>query len=291
MEGEIRPLPRFEYFSARSVKEVVSLAEQYRKEARLLAGGTDLLVWMKKRVVCPRVIIDISAVPELAFIEKRGEDLHIGAGTTLNAIRKSELVNTEIPLLAEAIGYMACQQIRNKGTIGGNICSASPAADTAPPLLVLGASISLASAKGERVVPLSEFFLGPGKTLKEPDEILREIIIPIRQGRGAFLKLGRRKSFTLSIVSVAAFGTIENGRFEDLKVAAGAVAPKPLLSNKVQEDLKGISVSEETIDHAAELIKKEVDPITDIRASASYRREMSGVLTKRALRKISGMEV
>jgi carbon-monoxide dehydrogenase medium subunit len=209
----------------------------------------------------------------------------------LNEIKKSPVVQERAPVLAEAIGVLASNPIRNRATIGGNLCNASPAADTAPPLLALDASLTLMGSDSERVVPISEFFVGPGQTVKRPDEVVKDVIIPLKKGRSAFLKLGRRKGFTLSIASVAAFGVITDGKFDDLRVALGAVAPTPIRSLKVEEALVGMEVSEERIEKAARLVKEEVNPITDVRASAAYRKEMSYVLTKRVLKKIAMWEV
>jgi CO/xanthine dehydrogenase FAD-binding subunit len=287
MEAEIRPLQKFEYFAPGSLGDVIALLKAHADSVTLLAGGTDLLVWMKKMTVSPRIIVDINGVPELSFIETRDDCLHIGAATPLTVIKESREVQQKTPLLAEAIGFLASYPIRNRATIGGNICSASPAADTAPPLLALDASAILQGPQGERTVPLSEFFIGPGQTVRGPDEILRELQIPCREGRSAFLKLGRRKGFTLSIASAAAFGLVRDGKFDDIKVAVGAVAPIPIRSRKIEDALKNAKVTEEGIDRATDMVKAEVNPITDLRASAAYRREMAGLLTKRAIKKIA----
>jgi carbon-monoxide dehydrogenase medium subunit len=287
MEGEIRPLPRFEYFAPTSLDDVVALLGEHKDESKLLAGGTDLLPNMKKRTVWPAVVVDLNRVPELSFVERRGRHIHIGALTRLNDIKDSVTIREKAPVLAEAIAVLAASPIRNRASIGGNLCNASPAADTAPALLVLKASVKLRGPDGERTVALSEFFLGPGETAKKTDEVLTELIIPCEEGRSAFMKLGRRKGFTLSIVSVAGFVTIENGKFMDVRVALGAVAPTPMRSGRVEERLKGVEVNQEGIERAAELVKAELSPITDVRASAEYRREMAYVLTKRVLKKLA----
>jgi CO/xanthine dehydrogenase FAD-binding subunit len=287
MEAETRPLGRFDYVAPSSLMEVIDLLGKYGNEAKLLAGGTDLVVWMKKRSVTPSIVIDTSKVQELSFIEERGELLHIGAGTRLNDIKRSEAVQAKALVLAQAIGQLASYPIRNRATLGGNLCSASPAADTAPALLVLGATAILQGPRGERAVPLAEFFIGPGQTARSPTEILREVAIGPSRGRSAFIKLGRRKGFTLSIASAAGLAFIEGGTFKDVKLALGAVAPIPLLSKIAEQTLKGKTVSEEGIARTAEQVKEEVNPITDVRASASYRREMAGVLARRILTQIS----
>jgi CO/xanthine dehydrogenase FAD-binding subunit len=286
MDTDTRPLPRFIYLTPGSLAEVLVLLRQHEDTAKVLAGGTDLLVWMKKGVLSPEIIVDLNGVRELSFIEMRGKELCIGSATRLTEIRESKEVQEKAPLLAEAIGHLACHPIRNRATIGGNLCSASPAADTAPPLLALDASVILESAEGERKMALSAFFAGPGQTQRKPSEILKQIVIPYRKGRSDFMKLGRRKGLTLSVVSVAAFVDVQNGRFVDARLALGAVSPIPLICKKAQEQLIGAPVTEETIERASETAKTEVSPITDVRATATYRREMVGVLTKRILKKL-----
>ncbi len=286
MEAEIRPLPKFNYFSPSSLGETFQLLKDYGDRARLLAGGTDLLAQMKKRAVLPEVIIDLNNASELSLIELADGHLHIGGLVRLAEIGKSPTIREKVPALYKAISVLASPQIRNRATIAGNLCNASPAADTAPPLLVLSASVKLESADGERSVPLSEFFLGPGHTVARPDEVLTKVIVPIQEGVSTFIKLGRRKAFTLSLVSAAAFARIDNRKFREVRVALGAVGPTPIRVYRVEEALKGKEVSEENIEKAAALVKEDCCPITDVRASAEYRTEMSYVLTKRALNKV-----
>lgn len=286
MEAETRPLPKFDYFSPSSLAEAFTLLKDYQGRASLLAGGTDLLVKMKKRAALPVAIIDLNRIAELSFIEVADDHLHIGGLTRLAVISQSPVVKEKATALAEAINVLASAQIRHRATIGGNLCNASPAADTAPPLLALEASVKLKSADGERTVPLSQFFLGPEQTVTKADELVAAIIIPLQEGASTFIKLGRRKAFTLSIASAAAFARVNNGKFEEVRVALGAVAPTPIRGRKVEDALKGKSASEENIEKAAELVKQECRPISDIRASAEYRREMSYALTKRALKKV-----
>jgi len=288
MEPELRPLPEFDYVAPSSLKEALRLLKKYKDKARVLAGGTDLLPKMKKGMVKAEVVIDLNRIPGLSGIKLEKDGLHIGGLTRLAEIKESRLVKEKAPLLVQAIGSMACPPIRNRGTLAGNLCTASPAADTAPPLLVLDASVRLQNGKGKRVVPLSDFFKGPQNTVKRPDEMLTEVIIPVQKGSSAFLKLGRRKAFSLSVVSAAAFGRVRGGKFEDLRVALGAVAPTPIRSRKVEKALEGKEASEENIARAAELVREEIKPISDGRASEEYRREMSVVLTRRVLGQIGG---
>jgi len=287
MEAEVRPLPKMEYRAPSSLGEALAILKDYQGKAKLLAGGTDLIPKMKKRVVVADLIIDLNQIAGLDRIELRKEGLCIGALARLTEIMEASAVKEKAPALAQAIGIMASPPIRNRGTIAGNLGTASPAADTAPPLLVLNASVRLKSSGGERIVPLADFFLGPGETVKRPDEMLTEVIIPFQEGTSAFLKLGRRKAFTLSIASAAAFARIRGGKMEEVRVALGAVAPTPIRGRKVEEALKGKEPNKENIAQAAEWIRNEVNPISDVRASAEYRRDMSCVLTQRVLGKVS----
>lgn len=287
MEAEVRPLPKMEYRAPSSLGEALAILKDYQGKARLLAGGTDLIPKMKKRAIVADLLIDLNRIPGLSGIELRKDGLHIGGLARLAEIEASPLVREKAPALVQAIHIMACPPIRNRGTISGNLCTASPAADTAPPLLVLNASVRLQGSGGERIVPLTAFFLAPAETVKRPDEMLTEVIIPFQEGTSAFLKLGRRKAFTLSIASAAAFAKIRGGRVEEVRVALGAVAPTPIRGWKVEEALKGREANEENIAQAAEWIKNEVRPISDVRASAEYRRDMSYVLTQRVLGKVA----
>ena len=286
MEAGIRPLPKFDYVAPSSLSEALKLLRDYQDRAKVLAGGTDLVVRLKKRMAFADVIVDLNGISDLSYIESVGDRLHIGGLTRLAQVKESPIVKERALALAQAISVMASPPIRNRSTIAGNLCNASPAADTAPPLLALDASVKLQSADGERIVPLSQFFLGPEQNVVKADEILTEVIIPLQEGNSAFIKLGRRKAFTLSVVSVAAYAMANNGKFDEVRVALGAVAPTPIRGLKVEETLRGGDISEKAIQKSAELVKMDVHPITDVRASAEYRREMSYVLTKRVIEKV-----
>ncbi len=288
MEAGVRPLPKMDYAAPSSLKEVFKLLKQYQHEAQLLAGGTDVIPKMKKRLFSADLLIDLNRIPGLSGIKLQEDGLHIGGLTRLAEIKESLLVKEKASALVQAIRVMASPPIRNRATLVGNLCTASPAADTAPPLLVLEASVRLQSDQGERIVPLSEFFLGPQKTARRPDEIVTEVIVPPQEGRSAFLKLGRRKAFTLSVVSAAAFTRVRGEKFEEVRLALGAVAPTPIRSRKVEEALRGKEVNDENIARAAELVMGEVRPISDVRASEEYRREMSWVFTRRVLAQLNG---
>ena len=293
MSAELRPLPAFEYVAPTSLAKAVLLLKLHGTTAQLLSGGTDLLPRMRRRKNVPGIIVDLNGIPELSFIEVRGNELHIGAGTRLAELLESRKVKDRAGALAAAIRLMGSPGIRNRATIGGNLCNGSKCADTPPPLLALDATLTLRGPDGDRSVPVSEFFTGRakaipgcGKTAVRFDEVLTEVIIPFKPGSSTFLKLGRRKGSSISIASVAAFAAITNGTFEDVSVAVGAVGLVPVRGRKVETALKGVPVNEENIEKASALIKEDIEPTSDARASASYRRDMAFVLTKRALMRL-----
>lgn len=279
-------LQKFEYHRPKTLKEALEILNKYEGQAKVLAGGTDLLVKMKKGLTsAPRAIVDINFVEGLNSVEECDGEIAIGALTRISEIANSATIMEKAPVLAEAARSIGSWQIRNRGTIGGNLCNASPAADMAPPLLVLDASLKVVSTEGERVMSVEEFFKGPGLTALKRNELLIEIRIPVRPNTSScFMKLGRRKAFTLSVVSTACSVNIEDGIINDIKLALGAVAPTPIRVREVEKRLKGIKVDDVgSLEGALKEVKDYVRPITDIRATAEYRREMSYVLAKRAV--------
>ena len=276
-------IPEINYIYVSKLDEALEVLHTL-DNARVLAGGTDLVMDLKIGRIRPETIVDISRVDELKYIKDEGDYLRIGALTTLQDIVESSLVRAKAPVLVKAVNEMASWQVRNVATIGGNLCNASPAADSAPPLMVLEARLILASREGEREVPITQFFKGPGKTVMRPDELLKEIIIPYERGSGQhYIKLGRRDAFTLSIVSVAALVKVSNGKFSDVRIALNSVAPTPVRAYDAENALKGREVNLENIENASKLVLNSISPITDVRASAEYRKEMSVVLTRDAL--------
>jgi len=278
-------LPKFKYLRPKNLEEALNLLDKYGEQAKLLAGGTDLIVKMKDRVIEPKYIIDLSNLKELRFISKENGVIRVGALTTLREIETSPLIQDHVCVLSDAVGKMASWQIRNLGTIGGNLCNASPAADTAPPLLILEAKLKLNSPEGERIVPVEQFFTGPGETILKNNELLTEIQIPIipDNSGAAFLKLGRRAAHTLSIVSVATLAIVEDNVFKDVRIALGSVAPTPIRARKTENKFRGLPATEDVIEENCGCVMEDINPISDVRASAEYRKEMSIVLTKRAL--------
>jgi len=283
-------LPRFEYLAPTTLPEACSLLHRYGQEARVLAGGTDLLVRMKEREIRPRYLIDLKHLPGLDQIRLEEEGLVLGALTSLSEIEESPLIRENAPLLAQAASTIGAVQTRNRATIGGNICNASPAADMAPALLALEARARLMGLAGERTLPLERFFLGPGLTALQPAEIMTEVLIPpgMLGQSGIFLKYSTRKALDLAIINLAV--TIRPNRvktaIEDIRIAVGAVAPTPLRLRPLEDMLRQRTPEEELLEQVAQRALGLIDPITDLRATAEYRKEMLRVFLKRGIRHI-----
>jgi len=288
--GRLRRLPEIEYFFPKTVKEAFSLLERYDGKAKVFAGGTDLLSKMKRRELAPKYLIDLNGIPDLRLIKyEKEKGLRIGAATPLNEIMESSVVSKHYPILTEAVSKMASTQVRNIGTIGGNLCNAVPSADTAPPLIVLGAQLKLISFQKERMVLVEDFFKGPDRTILNPSELVSEIQIPppLSGARGTYLKHTLRREMDLAIVGVAVYLALDSKRqiCKDVKIALGAVAPIPLRAKKAEETLRGKALDDDLIEGVARMAAEEAKPIDDIRSSAEYRREMVRVLMKRAFKR------
>jgi CO/xanthine dehydrogenase FAD-binding subunit len=252
------------------------------------AGGTDLMVlWKRHGRPFPDVVLDLKEVDELAAIAADGPHLVVGACASLAAIAASETVRAQCPVLAEAAGVVACPQIRNRATIGGNVCNASPAADTALPLIVSDAVLEIATpdGSGTREVAAADFFTGPGRTVLGPGELLVRIRIPAAAavGYSAFRKFGTRPAMEIAVASAAVSLVVENNTVVRARAAFGSVAPVPLRGRAAEAALEGRPLDGETIAAACRAAMSEVSPITDVRASEDYRRELIGILLRRML--------
>jgi len=283
-------LPEFELYRPEKIDEALEILAG-SPGAVPIAGGTALIVDMRARRVSPSVLVDIGLIDELDGIEVDGDEVVIGAATTIAEIKKSEIIAEHAPILREATEVFASPAVRNRATIGGNLSYGSPAADTAPPLLALDASVELESAKGRRVVPIDRFFLGVRKTEKKEDELLTAIRFPIPPSGtvGGFRKLGLRRADAISVVSVAvSIGPPADGK-RMVRIALGAVAPRPIRARKAEEALTTARIDEGSIAAAAATAASEASPVTDLRASAWYRKEAVEALVKRlVLRAVEG---
>jgi CO/xanthine dehydrogenase FAD-binding subunit len=249
-----------------------------RENARYIAGGTDLLVG---GVTPPKRLVSLRSVPELRGVEPG----RIGAATTIGALTRNADLARDYPVLIQAARRLGSEQIRNQATVGGNLCRAAPCADTAPPLLVLEATLEIAGEEDTREVPIDEFFRGPGVTCLEKGEVLTSIHLPPpREGAvGVFLKKGRVR-MDLSLASVAVLLEAEDGHCRRVRLAAGSVAPVPMRLREVEEVLEGEALTDELLEEAGDLAARVVMPITDVRSTEAYRRHVTGVYVKRAIR-------
>ncbi len=278
----------FEYLRPLTIAEACDMKEKYAEKAKYWAGGTDLLLQWQQGVVNLDYCIDLTFIPELSYIRQDSENLSIGALTILSSIETSSEIDSSLSIISEGASELATPQIRNTATIGGNVCRAAPSADMAPPLLVLGTEVKLVNSSGERWLALDEFFLGLNKTAREENELLVEIRIPVPSSNAAscFLKVGRTV-VDIAIVNMAASMTMDdNAILSDVRIAFGAVAPTPLRIKLAEEMLLGVNVSaidSAMIDKVSDKVANEVKPITDVRGTMEYRREISRVLTKRAI--------
>jgi carbon-monoxide dehydrogenase medium subunit len=282
-------LSKFEYLAPQTSEEACSFLSQYKDKAKILAGGTDLLPKMKQDIERPQYLVDIKNIDGLSSIDYNERDgLWLGALVTISDLVASPIVNHTFGILGEAARTMASRQVRNRATIGGNLCNASPAADTAPALISLGGQASIVGLNGERVVPLEGFFSGPGRSVLRGDEILNGIQVPnpLPHTGGAYLKLSLREK-DLATVAVAALITLdsEGTICEDARVVLGAVAPTVIRAFKAEKALMGKTVTEDVIQESAQMASEESLPITDIRGSAEYRKEMVAVQARRAIKR------
>lgn len=284
---EVDFVHKFEYHEPQTLDEVAALLQAYGDQARILAGGTDLLVKFRKGVIEPRHVVNIKKIPRLDCIEFTKDGLEIGPAVTMYESEVFLARYPEYQVLAQAVHSVASCQIRNRATIVGNVCNASPAADSLPALVVLGAVVKIHGLKGERRVPVESFFTGPGKTVLLSGELVSGIVIPpvAKGAKGVYLKHSRRRFVDLAVVGLAAFYDRQN-----IKIALGAVAPTVVRAQAAEKLLAEQGLSLETASAAAKLTALSAGPISDIRSSREYRLAMMEVLAKRALRMLSGGE-
>jgi len=268
---------------------VLNLLAEHGKNATILAGGTDLVPKINYYNLKPDVLIYVGGLASDYLREEDG-NLTISALTPTATLITSTLIGEKASALSEAARQSGSTPIRNTATIGGNLANASPAADLATPLLVMDAELVLASAKGKRVVAIKDFFVGPGQTALKPEELIMEIYIPAFVGKAIFLKLGRRKAMTLSVVNVAVRLDIEKGKCNDARIALGSMAPTPIRCIRSEGLLKGNAIDKSLISTCAAEAIAETSPIDDQRATAWYRRKAGENLVGRALAQAAGIE-
>lgn len=284
-----RKLDSFDYEEAKDVPEAVSLLQAHGAEAAVMAGGISLIEEMKRRAVTPKVVVSIQPIEQLKFLEISDGNLRIGALSTLAHGEKSDAVKKEFPALWDAIAQIASVQVRNMGTIVGNVTACNPGSDVATALVALDASVNIANGDSEKCVPVKSLGVHSRKSILNPGEMVTEIIVPCLApgAQTAFLNLARTKE-DCAKVAVAVNARVTDGVIEDIKIALGAVAPVIVRATKVEELLIGEKPSKTLIQAASEqaLQEKMVTPISDIRSTSQYRSQMVSVLTRRALTQV-----
>ena len=280
-------LPDYNYYQPETIPEACEILARYGTKAKVFAGGTDLLPKMKQELLSPEALVSLRCISGMSDIESiPGRGVVIGARVSPNELVNSALLNDRYMSVSEAAHSMANNQIRNMGSIGGNIVNAVPSADLPPILIALGAKVVLVGREGSRTMLLEDFITGPSRTVIAPDEVLEAVIIPDQETTGsAYLKFGLRASGALAVVGVAAAVTMEGGIVEAVRIVLGAVAPIPMRAKKAEAKLRGKKVTEALLAETAQIAAAECKPISDIRASEEYRRDMVRVFTRRALLK------
>jgi carbon-monoxide dehydrogenase medium subunit len=284
-------MKKFSYHKPRSLEQAFGLLSRHKEDAAVLAGGTDLLVEMKRRIKAPSHVIDIKALSFLDGVAANPDgSLRVGPLTTLQALSRSPLLGNGWSLLAQAASQVGSLQVRNRATLGGNICHASPGGDTLPALLCLNAQVKLARRGSERNLAIQDFFLGPGKCALQPDELLTEIFLPPSPSgsRGVYKKFSLRRAMDLAVVGVAVLGVLDPSRkvFKDLRIGLGAVAPTPLRARKAEKILINAEINEDLVRQASGLASEEAIPLSDLRGSEWYRREIIRHLAEEAIKEI-----
>jgi aerobic carbon-monoxide dehydrogenase medium subunit len=276
---------RFELALPRSVDEALRVLSDRGSDAKLLAGGTDLLPQMKNGLLKPACVIDLSGVASVRALQSDARGLRIGAAVAARTLERDATARATYTSLAESGALVGSVQVRNLATLGGNMCNAAPSADMAPPLLALDAEAVIVGPKGERRVPVADFFVGVRRTVLAPDEILLEIVVPAPGPRsgGNYLRHTPRRELDIAVVGVASQLTLSNGVCSKARIALAAVAPVPLRARAAEQALEGRAVTPELIERAAELAIGVAKPISDQRGSADYRRHLVRVLTRRTL--------
>ena len=283
------PLPKFDYIRPRTMKKLVSALAEHKADAKIIAGGTDLVVLLRDKIVRPNYVIDVKGVRELhklSWDKKLG--LTMGAAVTLNELLDSDIVKQKFGVLWKAASTLADPTIRNRATLVGNICNASPAADTAPALLVLDAKVEVVGKKGKRTVAIKDFFRGVKKTALKPGEFVRAVKVPNppEGARGDYLKWGRTAGEDLSVVGVAA---LADSSEKLVRVALSSVAPTPLLVPDIEGAFRDGGSLDEKIEKAVSIVQSKICPISDVRCCKEYRLYMAGVLTSRVLKQLLGV--
>jgi carbon-monoxide dehydrogenase medium subunit len=281
----------FRFFRPESLRQLLEFKKKQGRRAHILDGGSNVLVYIKEGSIEGGTLVDVKFLKALKGIGIKDGWAQIGAGEVIADILASPLIRKQARFFTEALEQFANPLVRNMATLAGNIADSSPIGDTIPPLLVLEARVVAASVKGRREIPLDGFFTGPGQNVLKADEVITKIRFPVPSGgRGRFLKLGLRRGTSCSVASVAVWVAVKGKRVAQARIAFGGVAPTPIRARMAERSLAGRQPDGELIEQIARQAQAEVSPITDVRASAEYRRLVTGRLLAKALRGALGME-
>ena len=277
-------MQEFEFYSPKTLDELVCILEETGGE--VIAGGTDILPRVRRgRMIANHVLVNINGIADLSFIRQEDDTIRIGALITHQAMVESSLLRESAPVLVEAAASIGCPQTRNRGTLGGNLANASPAADTIPALFILNALIHLFSRRGFRQVSPAEFLIAPRTTCLRQGEIIHSITFPIPTGRhsGCFLKIGKRNGMSIAVVSAAVgLWLDDSGKIGDVRAAVGSASPTVVRCHRVEQALMGKKPDVELFQQAAQEVQTSISPISDIRATSQYRQHAAVVLLRRA---------
>lgn len=281
-----RPLKPFEYLEPTTIEEAVDVLSKYGTKARVSAGNVDLVARMRRRLIAPQYVVTLLYIPGLDYIESNEAGLRFGALTTIRAIEFSPIVERTYAVLHEAASQIASVQVKTMGTIVGNLCVATPASDIAAALYALGGRLKIVGSGSEKTIPIEDFYVGLNQTVLRPDEIVTEVVVPspAQQTGGAFFKLVRTTA-DIAKVNVAATLTVTDNTCKEAKVVLGAVAPTVIRATRAEEALRDSKLESEMVEKAAQLAAEEAKPITDLRSTLEYRREMVRLLVRRAVEK------
>lgn len=284
-------MKNFEYIDPKTVSEAISVLGQQNGTVKVLAGGTDLFLRMRHRALMPDVVVDLKRIPELAVLRYSDQEgLLIGSTVTHGAVAADAAVRQHYGALAAATNWVGSPQTRHRGTVVGNICNASPAADTAPALLAYRAMVVIAGPAGSREVPIDVFFQGPGRTALGAAEIVTAVKLPPLQGTAGWGYLRRTRTvIDIALVSACVVMQASNGVCSDISVGLGAVGPTPLRSSQAEAALRGQCPTAALVAAAAQRAAADAHPISDVRCSAAYRKEMVEVLTRRCMQAAAAM--
>jgi len=279
-------MSEIKYVTPKNLEEAFKAVEKTKGLAKFVAGCTNVIPSMRAEKISPELLIDLSSFEELKYIREESGAIAIGALTTISEIAASEIIRKQIPILYYAASSLGNPLTRNRATVGGNLADASPAADMAPPLLAIEASVHTKCGGGKkRKISLEKFFLGPNKTVLAKDEIITQIsfLKPKDSAKGSYIKLGLRNSMAISVVSIAVMLEMKGKVCQKARIALGAVAPIPIRAYRVEKNLEGKEINKEIIQECSAIVKEEISPISDIRASAEYRELATSVLFRRAI--------